>query len=320
MLAQPAVTRWGSLGQCFKTLLAAERILHETVSDRGWAVGNSKKTKRRQRMKDIITDSCFIDNLNKCIAILKPIDMFITQFQSDTKPLSDVFHAFRVVLSREFHKLEDTKVIDKSESEYIRDLLISRFNFMHSTAHAVSYVLDPRYIGDAISPERRASMEHLLYVQAASKALPGSDLNAAQEDVYAQYTEFKNSWRRVRELAAAGTPSIPFNALMNGKVTVLQWWKNEGENWPLLQPTAIQVFSLAPSSAASERNFSTFGFIHSKLRNSLSPDKVRKLVYIKTNCRQLERTNPKIDYESDESDEEDGENSGSESDNMSVED
>jgi hypothetical protein len=33
---------------------------------------------------------------------------------------------------------------------------------------------------------------------------------------------------------------------------------------------------------SSERNFSTFGFIHSKMRNSVGPEKV-KLVYIKTN-------------------------------------
>ena len=37
------------------------------------------------------------------------------------------------------------------------------------------------------------------------------------------------------------------------------------------------------SSTASERNFSTFGFINSKLCNSLSPEAVEKLVYIKTN-------------------------------------
>jgi hypothetical protein len=34
---------------------------------------------------------------------------------------------------------------------------------------------------------------------------------------------------------------------------------------------------------SSEGNFSTFGFIHSKMRNSLGPEKVKKLVYIKTN-------------------------------------
>ncbi len=37
------------------------------------------------------------------------------------------------------------------------------------------------------------------------------------------------------------------------------------------------------SSAASERNFSTMGFIYSKLRNSLGTKTVEKLVFIKSN-------------------------------------
>ncbi|KAG2953816.1 hypothetical protein JG687_00010696 [Phytophthora cactorum] len=41
------------------------------------------------------------------------------------------------------------------------------------------------------------------------------------------------------------------------------------------------------SSATSERNYSTFGFVHSKLKSRLSTEKVSKLVYIKTNALQL---------------------------------
>ena len=56
-----------------------------------------------------------------------------------------------------------------------------------------------------------------------------------------------------------------------------------GSSWPILQGVALRLFSMATFSAASERNFSTFGFIHSKLRNSLTYEHVKKLVYIKTN-------------------------------------
>jgi hypothetical protein len=37
------------------------------------------------------------------------------------------------------------------------------------------------------------------------------------------------------------------------------------------------------SSAASERGFSTMGFVHSKMRN-LGSEKVKQLVFIKTNA------------------------------------
>ncbi|CAK9193520.1 unnamed protein product [Sphagnum troendelagicum] len=40
---------------------------------------------------------------------------------------------------------------------------------------------------------------------------------------------------------------------------------------------------MAMSSAASERNFSTMGFIHSKLRNALVARTIEKLVFIKLN-------------------------------------
>jgi hypothetical protein len=55
---------------------------------------------------------------------------------------------------------------------------------------------------------------------------------------------------------------------------------------------------MAASSVASKRSFSTFGFIHTKLRNRLGPEKVKKLVYIKTNMIQISGMDL-FDYDSD---------------------
>jgi hypothetical protein len=38
----------------------------------------------------------------------------------------------------------------------------------------------------------------------------------------------------------------------------------------------MKEFSLAPSRAAGERNFSSMAFIHSKLRKCLSPETVQR--------------------------------------------
>ena len=78
--------------------------------------------------------------------------------------------------------------------------------------------------------------------------------------------------------------------------SVLQWWITDGTDWPMLRDLAIWVFSMAASAAAaSEHNFSTFGFIHSKLGDRLAPEKVKKLVYIKTNAIQMEGTSCYVD-------------------------
>ena len=54
-------------------------------------------------------------------------------------------------------------------------------------------------------------------------------------------------------------------------------------DFPLLYPLGLRIFSLVCSSASAERNFSIQGFIHSELRNRLEPDRVMKQAYIKSN-------------------------------------
>ena len=80
----------------------------------------------------------------------------------------------------------------------------------------------------------------------------------------------------------------PFQMLMSGAKTVMEFWLSDGPTWPLLQELALQVFTMAASTAASERYFSTFRLVHSKLCNRLNDASVKKLVYIKINVKELD--------------------------------
>ena len=62
---------------------------------------------------------------------------------------------------------------------------------------------------------------------------------------------------------------------------------DDRNSFPSLQQLAKQVFSMVASSAASERNFSAFAFVQTKLRNRLSEAAVEKLVYVRTNNMQF---------------------------------
>ena len=57
--------------------------------------------------------------------------------------------------------------------------------------------------------------------------------------------------------------------------------------YSLLNSVAIKVLSISATSAASERNWSTYNFIHFKLRNRMVIDWAEKLVYIYWNIRIL---------------------------------
>ncbi|KAG6973051.1 hypothetical protein JG688_00003700 [Phytophthora aleatoria] len=76
----------------------------------------------------------------------------------------------------------------------------------------------------------------------------------------------------------------------NVETLLEQWFDNEdAANEVVLELViAKRVFRCAPSSSASERNFSTHGYIHSKLCNQLVPERVEKLVHVYFNARNIQ--------------------------------
>ena len=59
--------------------------------------------------------------------------------------------------------------------------------------------------------------------------------------------------------------------------------------YQILSAIARQVLSIPSTSAASEQNWSSFGFIHSKLCNQLDNSKVKKCVYLYWNMKILKQ-------------------------------
>jgi hypothetical protein len=58
-----------------------------------------------------------------------------------------------------------------------------------------------------------------------------------------------------------------------------------GYSTPALQKLAIRLVSQCASATRCEQNWSTFAFIHTKVRNRLTCEKLHKLVYVNYNLR-----------------------------------
>jgi hAT family C-terminal dimerisation region len=168
------------------------------------------------------------------------------------------------------------------EIDYLMKLCQHCFDFMYGNVHVIAYLLDLHYIGDLMPVQMQESIEDLICMHLPPDCEEPTSLS--EEEMFIQYTSF-----RIDALLQKNAipPSLAFCMLMERKVSVLNFWMSCGDQWPCLQKLAQQVFSMVASSAASEHNFSSFGFIHSKLRNCLSPDAIQKLVYNKTNNLQF---------------------------------
>ncbi|KAI2510962.1 transposase [Fragilaria crotonensis] len=269
MLVQMAPTRWGSLINMTKTLLAAEEVLLQLVSSRDFVRGTAAQKAERQDILNTIGNPTFVPYLSKMIEMLSPIDSAIVYYQSDSVPISEVYRTFSSKLPLSIHAMT---LINGPERQYMLNLITKRMSFMYGDAHGIAYVLDPRYLGMDMSPDQRIEVEDMIY----SHPTLGPSTAESQEAMVVEYTNFRIAALEMRRCA-----SLMFRMLLSRKISVLMFWMSHGDAWPTLQVLARQVLSLVASSAASERNFSTFGFIHSKQRNCLSEASVEKLVYVK---------------------------------------
>ncbi|KAL3662195.1 hypothetical protein V7S43_013001 [Phytophthora oleae] len=68
--------------------------------------------------------------------------------------------------------------------------------------------------------------------------------------------------------------------LEKGNRSPLQFWQSEAEDWPHLKSLALTLFSLAPSSVASEKTLCKNTLKQSSRRNKLSFDDMRRLAFI----------------------------------------
>jgi hypothetical protein len=222
-----------------------------------------------------MTDDAFVNNLRKALAILALIDTLIVKYQSDKVPISEVMPDFHN-LPEEFKRVMSNNIITHQEFEYLVILAQQRFQFMYGVAHGLSYLLDPRHIGDGLPANSRSSLEEVLINNPVDDVTPIDD--GHKEKLYIQFTAYFISATKERR-----ANSFHYQMLSKGLKIMLQYWQIDGCQWADLQSVAVRLFLLVTFSAAFERNFSTMGFIHSKLRNSLSAKTVEKFVFIKSN-------------------------------------
>jgi hypothetical protein len=79
--------------------------------------GTAQKSER-SKIKEIMTDDTFVNNLRKALAILAPINTLIVKYESDKVPISEVMPDFHN-LSEEYKKVMSSNIITRREFEYL---------------------------------------------------------------------------------------------------------------------------------------------------------------------------------------------------------
>jgi hypothetical protein len=183
---------------------------------------------------------------------------FSGKLEADNAPLSLVYHYFGVMF-KFFHA---DPVIQKSVKE--------RWDFLSTESTGISYMLTPKHAADGfyIDDDKLDILKHVNKI--ASAQFPGFGDKAEEEMV--QFVSKMSALEGTRREQIF-------------KLDSKHYWNIFGQQeFPTLYLLAKSVNEMICSSAASERIWSIYRFIHSRLRNRLSNEKVEMLAYVYVNC------------------------------------
>ncbi len=142
-------------------------------------------------------DDAFVNNLRKALTILAPIDALIIKYQFDKVPIFEVMPDFHN-LPEEYKKVMSSNIITRQEFEYLVVLTQRRFQFMYGVAHSLSYLLDPRHIGDKLLADSRSSLEEVLINSPVDDVTPID--NDRKGKLYIRFTAYFISATKERQV------------------------------------------------------------------------------------------------------------------------
>ena len=237
----PCDVRWNSVSDCFQGYLDNWATLVK--------VAEAHCDEIDPNIYEKVLDMDLKHQAMEYQAKMKPIAIALDKLQRNNCHLSDA-----VVIWKELQEtFEGLPVIDLMK-------LDSRLSTALTPAHLLAYLLDPRYYGSPhlTNEEISTAMKYL------SEHQPSALL-------------------AVIKYRAKSSPfeSYMFTPELLKKIDPLTWWKSQAS---LLDENILslveQLHTARASTAGIERIFSTFGFVHSKIRNRLQTDKAAKLVFM----------------------------------------
>jgi hypothetical protein len=285
-LVLPGETRWGSYLACYQSILNAKGAIFAIATDDRFIGGAGKQYNRHRAVRGFITNPDTIPNLTKGIALLAPIDALIKKYQSNKVPVSEVYRDWFELTKT----LKNLPLLSPLERVRVEAVSTDRWNFIYNDAQGVAYLLDPRFVGESMNDQDKHMTENFVaeFVKFDEKnvvvQLSPQEFDQRKVDMLVELDKF---YGNVDADKLRDCPRL--KGLVQGKSHPYAWWRGKVSEYPLLRPLALRVFSLAASSAASERAFSGEGFIHNKLRNRLKSETVTKLHFIRSNACVLDQ-------------------------------
>jgi hypothetical protein len=155
--------------------------------------------------------------------------------------------------------------------------MVTRWNGFNTPLHTLAHALNPRFYDEDFiaqsNGKRKAPHKDKEVANGVTKAFQRLFPASQQTKVREEFACFAAKLEDFADISLEERRTID----------PVKWWTSHGENGVYLQILATRILSQVASSSSAERNWSTYGFIHSVKRNRLGSKKAGDLVYVHSN-------------------------------------
>lgn len=265
-LKNPGQTRFGSTVICLNSLIVNKHNLQAL------AIKPKLVDKWTKPTRSLVLNEEFWIQIIKLHALLKPMADWIAKLEGDSSSLSQACQAFHDI---EQHLKTETlnclSLFSRADQDRVMQNVQERKEMALRPIHFAANILDPVEKGKSLSDE-----EHVMGMELIYELAPKFNLDISK--VMSEFTQYKLNEDFFGKEFVKNSVST---------VSCIHWWKAICSS-TLLSKIAGEILNISPTSAATERTFSTFGWIHSKIRNRLTTRRAGMITYIAHNIRLFE--------------------------------
>ncbi|XP_057865649.2 uncharacterized protein LOC131073259 isoform X2 [Cryptomeria japonica] len=279
-LLKVAETRFASQTIVLRRLVKVKEALSRMVTNANWSIWRQSIGTRGAAIKAMILDDSWWDLAEYLLRFTEPILSMNRYTDMDRPCLGEVYDGIDSMI-KDMKTIINQKEQDPEEKFFkeIQKIMVERWNKMTTRLHLLAFALSPKYYSREVLNK------------SSTRVAPYRDHEVAIGYKAALRRLFPDSLRavvRAEVMSFTSTDDCGIEALEDkANVDAHKWWYYHGEIYQNLQPIAVKVLSQVASSSSSERNWSTYSFIHSIKRNKLHSKKAEDLVYVHSNLRLL---------------------------------
>lgn len=288
-LEHPNETRFSSHLRMVSSIHENKIAIRELVDTHRSTITKCKASAARKSVFfEIVEDSSFWKDVTTLLTFFEPIGTLLTKSEANDYHIENVYKDL-FSLKAALEKIDTKGLISKERVLYI---YFSRWAFLHSNTMGFAHILNPLTAGAPMAKGKNPvdGLKFDDYTDTLRQLKVYFDKFYDDEEEQLLAREELESFSQ--EFAEADQSYLEKTVTNNPRA----YWFMEGKrNYPTLSKICQRLFQMHASVAATERIWSIFGFIHSKVRNRLQSSSLEKLVFIYVNASLLDEED-KEDY------------------------